>query len=283
MPDSSASCAGHAELGAQRAHRLEHRRRPAGVDLRARVAAQLGAQQVGDEAVVADRAVVGRHARARRSAPPRARAARRGSRAARARRRRGGRSRSPAARSRRRRRRGSGAGRRAAARSRRRAARGSTGRRRGAAGRAGWCPARRPRAGTRASRPRGGAGPRTRAAGTAARRPPSPLLGGGEHVELPGVGRRPVRVVARDHVVGADAPVRGDLREPAADGRERAARPRAARSRGRHRPVAVQLLQRDHRRRRRRGWPPPRASPPSRPETVVMHGMPRATAARRIS
>ena len=61
-PDSSASWAGTLALGAQRAHRLEHRRRAAGVDLGARVAAELGGQQVGDEAVVAGRAVVGRDA-----------------------------------------------------------------------------------------------------------------------------------------------------------------------------------------------------------------------------
>ena len=54
-------------------------------------------------------------------------------------------------------------------------------------------------------------------------RSPAPALGRGEHVELARVGLRPVRVVADDDVVGADAPVLADLGEPAAERRERPA------------------------------------------------------------
>ena len=86
IPDSSASWAGTPALRAQRAHRLEHRRRPAGVDRRTR-GVELLPEQFGDEPVVADRAVVGRDARVAAAAPRPRRARRRGTRAARGRRR----------------------------------------------------------------------------------------------------------------------------------------------------------------------------------------------------
>ena len=108
---------GHAAARAQRAHGLEHRRRAAGEDLDVRRRAELGGEQVGDEAVVAGRAVVGGDAarRASSSAPGGVRGVAEAEQRERAvaelvlqdRR---------AARSRRRRRRGSRAGRRAAAR-----------------------------------------------------------------------------------------------------------------------------------------------------------------------
>src|SRR3954452_9969733 len=53
----------HAALRAQRPHRLEHRRRPAGVDRRVLVLVERCDEQVGDQALVADAAVVGRDAR----------------------------------------------------------------------------------------------------------------------------------------------------------------------------------------------------------------------------
>ena len=82
MPDSSASCAGTPRSAQMRPHRLEHRRRPAGEDLAVRARVELVAQQVGDEAVVADAAVVGGERAARRAARRRRVRARRGSRAA---------------------------------------------------------------------------------------------------------------------------------------------------------------------------------------------------------
>ena len=104
IPDSSASCAGTSCSAQMRPDRLEHRRRPAGVDLDVRVAPELGEQQVGD------RARGGRPSRrrwrrraSRSSAAPSACAASR--KPSRQRRRRRARpARSPAARSRRRRR-----------------------------------------------------------------------------------------------------------------------------------------------------------------------------------
>ena len=50
---------------------------------------------------------------------------------------------------------------------------------------------------------------------------PAPALGRGQHVELAGVGRGPVRVVADEDVVGADAAVLEDLRQAAPERRER--------------------------------------------------------------
>ena len=202
-------------------------------------------------------------------------------------RRRARRPRSPAARSRRRRRRGSGGGRRAAARSRGRAGRAGAARRRRRARTAGWCRGRRPRAGSRAS-------PSSRAHDAERARQeralvlsPAPALGRGEHVELAGVGARPVGVGDGEHHVRAVA------RRPTSTQRRPSAPARAARQR--HASLTPTLPQCGvpslacsscsdttaglavPRRRRSRGVA---AIPPA---IVVMHGMPRATAARRIS
>ena len=137
--EAGAEAAGHAGLerelgrdvvlGAQRPHRLEHRRRAAGVDRRTRVAAQLRRQQLGHQPAVPDRPVVGGHARAGQQrgalgvrgvaeAEQHERVARRARRAG-----------SPAARSRRRRRPGAAGGRARARRSPARAGRAATARR----------------------------------------------------------------------------------------------------------------------------------------------------------
>ena len=62
IPDSIASWAGTSALGAERPHGLEHRGRPAGVDRR-RVSVEFRREQLRDEGLPADRAVVGDHLR----------------------------------------------------------------------------------------------------------------------------------------------------------------------------------------------------------------------------
>ena len=109
-------------------------------------------------------------------------------------------------------------------------------------------------------------------------RAPAPALARGEHVELPRVGRGAL-VEHRDHVVGAVAGVRDDRAEPAAERGEGAVA---------HACSAA---------REPRAWSswsettsgsPCRAAAIARaaampPESVVMQGMPRATATERIS
>ena len=103
--------------------------------------------------------------------------------------------------------------------------------------------------------------------GTAARAPPAPPLGRGQHVELARLGAR-----------GRVARTRGPRRARPLGGR--ATRPGGGRTGAL--TARVDLLQRDHvgspsraaRIARAAAWPP---------ESVVMQGIPRATAARRIS
>jgi hypothetical protein len=54
--------------------------------------------------------------------------------------------------------------------------------------------------------------------------PAAPALGGGQHVELPGVRRRAAGVVAGEHLVGADPPAGGHLGQAAPERGERAIR-----------------------------------------------------------
>src|SRR6185437_9992472 len=109
-------------------------------------------------------------------------------------------------------------------------------------------------------------------------RPPAVL--GGEHVELARarIGGA-IRVLRADQVVGAEPLVRRDGREPAAEGRQRAS----------HAGVLPAV-----RRAAWSSWSERTSGSPSRsarmarwaavaPVMVVMQGMPRATAARRIS
>ena len=102
-------------LRAQRPDRLEHRRRAARVDDGVGVCVELCGEQLGDEAVMADRAVVGGDRARRTAARRRRRGRRRGSRAAPSPPPPARRARSPAARSRPRRRTGSPGARRAGA------------------------------------------------------------------------------------------------------------------------------------------------------------------------
>ena len=109
----------------------------------------------------------------------------------------------------------------------------------------------------------------------------APALGGGEHVELARVGRRPAGSATREHDVGAEraAPaITGSA--PAAERRERAVAHVAATAPP---PVARWISCSE-----RTGGAPWRAAAIARaaampPAIVVMHGTPRAIAARRIS
>src|SRR3954452_22879511 len=271
----------HAAFGAQRPDRLEHRRRPAGVDRRMLVLVEGGEEQVGDEAVVAGAAVVGRDARVGEQRRARgvggvAEAEQRRRRAA------GGEELVVPDRQRR--------GPDPAAAQQRPAA--VAGRGEAEAERAGEpqrvagpqrAQPRRPGADVlehelEPARPRPQGRERARQ-----ERPlvlsPAPALRRGEHEELARTGRRAVRVGDLEDDVGAELAARGHLERAPAEGGERAAAHVAARSRAR--PPCSSCSDST-------GGAPCRAAEIARaaaspPESVVRHGIPAATAARRIS
>src|SRR3954447_15144835 len=283
----------HAALRAQRPHRLEHRRRPAGVDRRALVLVERGDEQVGDQALVADAAVVGRDARVgeqRRAGRVRGVAeAEQGGR-------------------------GAGGGEQLVLPDRQRRGADPAAAKQGPAvvlGRGEAAPERtadpdrvppRQRAPPRPPAGRRGAGPRGRRPDAlehelepAGRCPKdrerarqeralvlaaAPALGRGEHEELARARGRPAGVGDLEHDVRAELAAAGHLERAPAEGGERAAAHVAARSRAR--PPCSSCSDSTG------GAPPWRAAEIARaaaspPESVVRHGIPAATAARRIS
>src|SRR4051794_2689133 len=121
--------------------------------------------------------------------------------------------------------------------------------------------------------------------------PSAPPLARRQHVELPRVRRRPAGVEHGDHVVGATPSVSDHGAEAAAERGERAVHPR--RGRGGAGPVAHALSAACDP-RAWRSWSETTSGSPRRaaaiaraaampPDSVVMHGMPRAIAAPRIS
>ena len=110
---------------------------------------------------------------------------------------------------------------------------------------------------------------------------PAPALGRREHGELAGIGRRPVRVGDREHDVGAVAPPPDDREPPP---RERGERAVAAHDVTAPAPLARWISWSE----RTSGTTPWRSPAIARaaaipPVIVVMQGIPRAIAARRIS
>ena len=280
MPDSSASCGGHAGALADRAHALEHARGPACVDRRRRVALELALEQRRDEAVVARGAVVGRDLGVPQQLARRARGRRRGSRAApsrgrpRAPARPGG---SPAARCRRRRPRGSPAGAPLAGRVEARGRRGPppTAARPRPARTAAACRGRRPRAGTASSPSSWRATEKARARNGRSSSPPPQRSAAASIANWPGAGAGPSGSETVMHAVDAELADLGDLERGgvrAAPAPPRAARltPRRRRRRprrARRRPTTppprrAASAARDARAGRRR--PPPRRAPPRR-------------------
>ena len=292
IPASSASCAGTSRAAHSARTASSIARRAAGVDVGARVGVELGGEQLGDEAVVAGRAVVGRHAR---SAQQRRALGVRGVAEAEQR---------PA---RRRRRRAARPGRIASGamptpppHEERAAAvlgRGEADARAGPS-------TQSPSPGAQLAQPRRAradvlehevelavaparAGPRRRAAGTGRSSLPRPSARPRRacrtgRAAAPG----PSRVRRREHDVGAELAALGDAQAPAPERRRRAGAPRRVpmRSRGaspRVRPPWSSCSDSTSGSPRRAAAIARAAASP--PDSVVRHGMPRATAARRIS